>query len=287
MKNTSVDISVKPFARDQPYIMTTANCAFEVFVQNAAYAKMLFGTFPIMRVNTYYRQMIDKQELAGASYQHMCGCCRKKRTICIYDTALGNFACLVCRANVARPWFDSDANQYIGYGTENRHDFFLDLKYWNWKTALSNEMPLYSHWEFPNRPFPPCQLLGKYLASPTTWTSKWIDILLQPTDVDDADEARYFLWHWYRHYIIDDVPDFSDRPPNRNTLSLEQYAANPAHAWKNASAAYFDDGVPTAMEDEESEEEESPTQEYELLGNEPMFGPFQRSVWADRQLHDL
>ena len=126
MKNTSVDISVKPLARDQLYIMTTANCAFEVFVQNAAYAKMLFGTFPIMRVNVYYRQMIDKQELAGAVYQHMCGCCRKKRTICIYDTALGNFACLVCRANVARPWYDFDAKQYIGYDTENRYNFFLD-----------------------------------------------------------------------------------------------------------------------------------------------------------------
>ena len=277
MKNTSVDISVKPLARDQLYIMTTANCAFEVFVQNAAYAKMLFGTFPIMRVNVYYRQMIDKQELAGAVYQHMCGCCRKKRTICIYDSLLENFSCLVCRANVARPWYDFNAKQFIGYDTENRYNFFLDLQYWNWKTALSNEAPLYSHFEFPNRQFPPCQHLGKYLASPTTWSSKWIAILLQPTDDADADEARYFLWHWYRHYIIDDVPDFSSEYHMRNTLSMEQYAANPANAWLNASAAYFDDGVPIAMEDEESEEQDSPTQEYELIGNDPFFGPFQRA----------
>ena len=277
MKNTSVDISVKPLARDQLYIMTTANCAFEVFVQNAAYAKMLFGTFPIMRVNVYYRQMIDKQELAGAVYQHMCGCCRKKRTICIYDSLLENFSCLVCRANVPRPWYDFNAKQFIGYDTENRYNFFLDLQYWNWKTALSNEAPLYSHFEFPNRPFPPCQHLGKYLASPTTWISKWIAILLQPTDDADADEARYFLWHWYRHYIIDDVPDFSSEYHMRNTLSMEQYAANPANAWLNASAAYFDDGVPIAMEDEESEEQDSPTQEYELIGNDPFFGPFQRA----------
>ena len=277
MKNTSVDISVKPLARDQLYIMTTANCAFEVFVQNAAYAKMLFGTFPIMRVNVYYRQMIDKQELAGAVYQHMCGCCRKKRTICIYDSLLENFSCLVCRANVPRPWYDFNAKQFIGYDTENRYNFFLDLQYWNWKTALSNEAPLYSHFEFPNRPFPPCQHLGKYLASPTTWSSKWIAILLQPTDDADADEARYFLWHWYRHYIIDDVPDFSSEYHMRNTLSMEQYAANPANAWLNASAAYFDDGIPIAMEDEESEEQDTPTQEYELIGNDPFFGPFQKA----------
>ena len=182
------------------------------------------------------------------------------------DTAFESFACLVCRANVSRPWYDFDAKQYIGFDTEIRYGFLLDLQYWNWKTALSNEMPfkmpLHSSGELSYTLYPTFRNLGRYLASPGTWSAKWIDILLQPTNVFRADEAKYFIWRWYRHYLIDKWAGNLWDPRMRYILNFEEYLEDPESAWRHASHPYYEAEAATEMDDEESEEEDTPASEH-------------------------
>ena len=258
--------------------MTSASVSFDIFVHNAAYSKMLFATFPMLRVNRYYRELIDKQELTGVAFQHSCSECMKKQTICVYATPQNRFVCLVCRAHVHRPWYDSDAKQFVGFKEEQRHNFFLDLESWGWGTAVDHfgyiphaGVDMYRTEWYRNADYKSLHVLGKYLADPRTWAAKWIRTLFKPTQNPDANDMRYILWRWFSFSVeTRNEPDQLHVP----MFNFGEYLLNEERAWELAADSEFyerhatnyefcdaEDGLsPTFYphdEEEESEEEES------------------------------
>ena len=167
--------------------MTAAQEVFDIFMHNANYARMLFGTFPLLRVNRYYRDFVNGSKLAGASYHHdMCMSCGKPNTICLYKQMASvmddgilcprdsypKFICLACSANVTRPWRDYNAQQFIGYVNEGRPKFLIDLKCWGWSYAMRMAEGT------PGGAMSQATEVGEYLASQRTWKLKWMDLFL-------------------------------------------------------------------------------------------------------------
>ena len=166
--------------------MTAAQEVFDIFMHNANYARMLFGTFPLLRVNRYYRDFVNGSKLAGASYHHdMCMSCGKPNTICLYKRmaifmddgilcpreSYPQFICLACSAGVTRPWYDYNAQQFIGYVDENRPKFLIDLRCWGWSYAMRAAE------RTPGGTRERASDVGEYLACPDTWKSKWEDLI--------------------------------------------------------------------------------------------------------------
>ena len=168
--------------------MTAAQEVFDIFMHNANYAHMLFGTFPLLRVNRYYRDFVNGSQLAGASYHHdRCMSCLKPNTICLYKRMAGvvdngilcpresypKFICLACSAGVTRPWYDYNAQQFIGYVHEYKPKpkFLIDLKCWGWSYAMRAAE------RTPGGARERATDVGEYLASPDTWKSKWEDLI--------------------------------------------------------------------------------------------------------------
>jgi len=266
--------------------MTCASVSFDIFVHNAAYAKMLFVTFPMLRVNRYYRELIDKQELTGVAFPHMCGRCMKKQTICVYTLPESEFVCLACRAHVNRPWYDSDAKQFVGFIEEQRHEFFLDLVCWGWSKAVHNfdslhggldMYPTATAW-YRNAEFKPLHILGKYLADPRTWAAKWIRALLKPTDIRHANDMRYILWRWFSFSVETRNSPYCLVQLHVPKLNFGEYLWNEERAWELAADLHYyeenvTDGGLSDAEDQYSptfdrfeEEEESMYSVEELAG---------------------
>ena len=244
--------------------MTSASVSFDIFVHNAAYAKMLFATFPMLRVNRYYRELIDKQELTGVAFQHRCGMCMKKQTICVYATPENEFVCLVCRAHVHRPWYDSDAKQFVGFIEEQRHEFFLDLVCWGWGRAVYNfdslhgGLDLYRTAWYRNAEFKPLHVLGKYLADPRTWAAKWIRALLKPTQILHANDLRYILWRWYSFSVETRNSPYCLVQLHVPMLNFGEYLWNEERAWELAADSEYYDGHVTDGGVSDDEDEFSP-----------------------------
>ena len=179
-----------------------ATTAFDIFMHTTNYANMLFVTFPMLRVNRYYRKLVDERELTGVSYGQSCAKCSRKQTICIYALKSKRFECLVCRLDIPRPWYDEDARQWVGYQNEVRPDFLLDLRAWGWAYAVGKFHDVHQHaidqYAYASRQFAPLREIGAYIANPRTWKTKWMLLLLTPTRVPQAADMRYIVWRWYR-----------------------------------------------------------------------------------------
>ena len=166
--------------------MTTAQEVFDVFMHNANYARMLFGTFPLLRVNRYYRDFVNGSQLAGASYHHdRCMSCLKPNTICLYKRMAGvvdngilcpresypKFICLACSAGVTRPWYDYNHQLFIGDVHEDKPKFLIDLTCWGWCYAMKAAE------RTPGGLREQALDIGEYLAEHKAWKSKWMDLV--------------------------------------------------------------------------------------------------------------
>ena len=205
--------------------MMYANDAFYIFMHTAKYATLLFGTFPMLRVNRYYRDLVNVHELRGVSYQQRCGVCLRQQAICIYAPAFEEFECLVCRASIPRPWYDGDAGQFIGHDEEVRPEFLLDLRAWGWVYAARKLLRIWGCGIFDFRECSPLRAIGEYIADTRTWKAKWVACMLTQTTVGRASDMRYVVWRWYKlkaginrglHY------------PNRD---FDQYIMDEENAW--------------------------------------------------------